>query len=650
MKNRLILTYLGCSILTTSLCSLSFQARGNDDPRLVQFVSDGFDMPVESINTANYGFEYSQPWRASSGQPFSTLHPAIDINTNNDCGREVKAVASGIVKYKGNAGASFGGVVMVQHRFYREPDTQWEDGTYEEYTSQYAHIAPLDSIRVDDYVYRGQVLGYIAWNNNSCNNFAGVTDPHQYNVTWSPHLHFEMRSDVGIAANAWPTFQVDGTGLERKNRVDAQGYLLPFNSPYASDNYNDVANDNAEEMFGSNSEVDTNAITQLSNLNLMSYTEDDSADPRRTNKNHVLTKRQVVEILASTLSYKLNKTIPSNPIQYAVEQQLINTSSPDADDFDLPVKREIVFIVASRANQILSNGSINTLPNCSASSFIDVADSHFSCPYIEDLFASDIFSGFEVSNERKAFAASYSTREFVAQLGAQILAMQNDCLSTIALNQSVKDNWESNCESVNRNNSFAKFYKFTLLNSEEVTISLDSAIDTYLFLLDGENSNGAVLNRNDDSNGTRNSQIIQTLAGGTYTIEATTYSSGKVGAFDLSVKSKNPCNSYIAVGETIQGDWTANCGSVNRAGKYAKFYTFTLDTERSITIDLKSVEDTYLFLIEGGDTSGTVLDKNDDSNGSRNSQISRTLSSGTYTIEATTYSSNKTGSFSISVN
>ncbi|MCY4654528.1 MAG: hypothetical protein OXC95_15350 [Dehalococcoidia bacterium] len=60
--------------------------------------------------------------------------------------------------------------------------------------------------------------------------------------------------------------------------------------------------------------------------------------------------------------------------------------------------------------------------------------------------------------------------------------------------------------------------------------------------------------------------------------------------------------------------------------------------------------DTYLFLRSGSATSGTALHQNDDIGGTnRNSQIVATLAAGTYTIEATTYSPDTTGSFTLSV-
>ena len=66
-------------------------------------------------------------------------------------------------------------------------------------------------------------------------------------------------------------------------------------------------------------------------------------------------------------------------------------------------------------------------------------------------------------------------------------------------------------------------------------------------------------------------------------------------------------------------------------------------------IDLVSATDPYLFLLQGAGSGGTVLNRDDDGGDSLNSRISRSLSAGTYTVEATTYSSGATGSFTLTL-
>ena len=69
-------------------------------------------------------------------------------------------------------------------------------------------------------------------------------------------------------------------------------------------------------------------------------------------------------------------------------------------------------------------------------------------------------------------------------------------------------------------------------------------------------------------------------------------------------------------------------------------------------LDLTSDEDTYLYLLRGADSGGTVdRAENDDvvNACNTNSRITETLAAGTYTIEATTYDEGVTGEFSLSI-
>ena len=89
---------------------------------------------------------------------------------------------------------------------------------------------------------------------------------------------------------------------------------------------------------------------------------------------------------------------------------------------------------------------------------------------------------------------------------------------------------------------------------------------------------------------------------------------------------------------TRNGAWTGACASTRRSGRYARFYSFTLNQQTEVQIDLTSSQDTYLYLLRGADANGTVVTDNDDFEAvSTNSRITETLAAGTYTIEATTY-------------
>ena len=215
--------------------------------------------------------------------------------------------------------------------------------------------------------------------------------------------------------------------------------------------------------------------------------------------------------------------------------------------------------------------------------------------------------------------------------------------------------WNDDCDSVNRDGSYAHFYSFTLLENTEVAIDLTSDEDAYLFLLQGTGTDGTVEEENDDiETGNTDSQIVATLEAGSYTIEATTYDASTTGDFTLTITGPGDgCSVDLRAltGTTVlTGTWAEGCLSTNRDGSYARFYTFTLAEETGITIDLTSDEDAYLFLLEGTGTVGTVEEENDDiESGNTDSQIVATLSAGAYTIEATTYYVATTGEFTLSI-
>lgn len=110
------------------------------------------------------------------------------------------------------------------------------------------------------------------------------------------------------------------------------------------------------------------------------------------------------------------------------------------------------------------------------------------------------------------------------------------------------------------------------------------------------------------------------------------------------------CTGPIALDSSTAGDWTSECTSRHRSGRYAKYYTFTLAARTRVRIDLRSpTADTYLYLLRGNGSQGSVVTSDDDGGEGFNSLIVRTLPAGTYTVEATTYSSRVTGSFTLSV-
>ena len=117
------------------------------------------------------------------------------------------------------------------------------------------------------------------------------------------------------------------------------------------------------------------------------------------------------------------------------------------------------------------------------------------------------------------------------------------------------------------------------------------------------------------------------------------------------------CVQSVGTDGALEGSWVDTCLSEKDApggtgDRYARFYTFTLDEATDIVINLSSDEDTYLYLLDGHGKDGDTLHSNDDIAGggvNLNSRLSVTLQPGSYTIEATTYSPETSGEFTLTI-
>ncbi|MFH1026939.1 MAG: PKD domain-containing protein, partial [Pseudomonadota bacterium] len=209
---------------------------------------------------------------------------------------------------------------------------------------------------------------------------------------------------------------------------------------------------------------------------------------------------------------------------------------------------------------------------------------------------------------------------------------------------------------------YADHYEVNVVPGQQLTINMDTVAynyDGYLFLL---NSSGSVIASNDDFNDTRHSQIIYTAtAAGTLTIETTSYSSGVysgngsivTAGYNLSVASvggSNVTTQTLSLPSSSASGSLATTDAPSRAiiGAYADNYLVSLAAGQTIAVDhASSAFDAYLTVY---DANGNWLASNDDFGGTLNSHISFTASvAGTYTIEATSLSSGRTGNYTVSV-
>ena len=109
-------------------------------------------------------------------------------------------------------------------------------------------------------------------------------------------------------------------------------------------------------------------------------------------------------------------------------------------------------------------------------------------------------------------------------------------IGTIVEPVTLNGNWANDCRSKVSGRGYARFYSFILTEGTMVTMELNSGVDTYLYLREGNATSGTALHENDDMEGSNtDSQIVATLADGTYTIEATAAQAGTTGSFTLTV-------------------------------------------------------------------------------------------------------------------
>jgi len=99
-------------------------------------------------------------------------------------------------------------------------------------------------------------------------------------------------------------------------------------------------------------------------------------------------------------------------------------------------------------------------------------------------------------------------------------------------------------------------------------------------------------------------------------------------------------------GNEVAGSWSSSSGrSTTGAGNLV--YKLDVPSTMTITIDLTSSVDAYMYLLN---SDGSTLVFNDDGGDGYNSRISRELTPGTYQVVAATYDSGQSGSFALKSN
>lgn len=182
-------------------------------------------------------------------------------------------------------------------------------------------------------------------------------------------------------------------------------------------------------------------------------------------------------------------------------------------------------------------------------------------------------------------------------------------------------------------------------------VQIDMTSYEFNTLLDLRAPNGQSAAVNDDWEGSQNhSRVTFTLtSSGTWTIRATTFNLNETGSYDLSVFKKCAPEAITPPVSLARALTSTSCsGSPRGQGYFSGAYTFSGSTGQTLTIEMTSSFDTYLYLVA---PDGSVFMWNDDiSTNNFNSRIVAVLPSvGTWTIYATTYQTAITGSYQLSV-
>ena len=129
------------------------------------------------------------------------------------------------------------------------------------------------------------------------------------------------------------------------------------------------------------------------------------------------------------------------------------------------------------------------------------------------------------------------TGDFTLTVSAAGAAPGDGCGETAPYDGWFSGQWAAGCDSSVSGRGYARYYTFTLDESSEVFIDLQSDdADPYLYLREEQARSGDFLYENNDRNSdVTTSQIRETLVAGTYTIEATTFGPDEEGSFDIFI-------------------------------------------------------------------------------------------------------------------
>jgi len=201
---------------------------------------------------------------------------------------------------------------------------------------------------------------------------------------------------------------------------------------------------------------------------------------------------------------------------------------------------------------------------------------------------------------------------------------------------------------------FLDSFEFVGRPGQRVSIDLRSAdFDTYLILVD---PTGEQQENDDGDGGIGHSHLEAELTEvGMYEVIVTSYAAGEVGEYALVIDQSAAASELLAFGDAVTVAIGSSLNGVleagdaaSAAGEFQDLYTFEGAAGERIRIELTSdAFDTYLGLIT---PRGNQIDNDDYAGGTARSVLDFELpETGSYRIVATSYGSNETGAYQLSV-
>jgi len=235
-----------------------------------------------------------------------------------------------------------------------------------------------------------------------------------------------------------------------------------------------------------------------------------------------------------------------------------------------------------------------------------------------------------------------ATTEYGIEEKQYTLKLRENSISNhiIDLNSSIYGDWTINSGISPRNGLYSNYYTFTLNESREVVIDIDSCDDAKFYLLD---INQTIINQAQNFGGCYESaKIVQTLNAGTYIIDVTKQYSPTIGNYVLNFRENTIKMREIIIDSSVNADWTESSPVSSLNNRYAEYYTFSLSEQADIFLLLESSELGKILLY---DVNGTIIGSSEGMSSPESARIVNTLDKGSYIIEVTTYFGAQLGNF-----